>query len=61
MAFRIYIGDINNPTYYFEGTGIESCNFVLATSMSGDELAIDQLCTLRHTFGLNLFHLGALG
>ena len=43
MAFRIYIGDINNPTYYFEGTGIESCNFVLAASMSGDELAIDQL------------------
>lgn len=42
MAPRIYIGSLDSPMYYFEDTEVESCPFVLTSSLSGEELAIDQ-------------------
>lgn len=43
MAGKIYIGSISNPLFLFENENVEKCEVVLSSSLSGDELAIDQL------------------
>lgn len=43
MAGKIYIGSISNPLFLFENANIEKCEVVLSSSLSGDELAVDQL------------------
>ena len=43
MAVHVYVGDLHDPLYYFKDDTIETCSIVLSSSMSGDELAIDQL------------------
>ena len=50
MAPRIYIGDRDNPMYYFEDTEVESCPFVLTSSLSGEELAIDQFMPVVYEY-----------
>lgn len=50
MASRIYIGDRDNPMYYFEDTEVESCPFVLTSSLSGEELAIDQFMPVVYEY-----------
>lgn len=43
MAERIVIGpDYNNPLFVFENANIKECQCVLSSSLSGDQLAVDE-------------------
>jgi len=49
--YKIYIGSVENPIFFFDGLHIESCSIVLTSSMSGEELAIDQLMPVVYEAG----------
>ena len=49
MAVHVYVGDLHDPLYYFKDDTIETCSIILSSSMSGDELAIDQLLPTVHS------------
>lgn len=49
--YKIYIGSVENPIFFFDGLHIETCSIVLTSSMSGEELAIDQFMPVVYEAG----------
>lgn len=53
MAGKILVGSsVENPLYTFDNSTITSCQVVLSSSLSGDELAVDQFMPVVYSGGI---------